>query len=90
VVVHPNGTVTVAKLDRLTRDVHFGSGLMARKVAFKVCDLPNADDFQLRLFLALAEKFGGRCARQGARSEAGVAERPHRHPVLFQQSELTY
>ena len=51
-----NGTVIVAKLDRLTRDVHFGSGLMARKVAFKVCDLPNADNFQLHLFLALAEK----------------------------------
>jgi DNA invertase Pin-like site-specific DNA recombinase len=51
-----NGTVIVAKLDRLTRDVHFGSGLMARKVAFKACDLPNADNFQLHLFLALAEK----------------------------------
>ena len=51
-----DGTVIVAKLDRLTRDVHFGSGLMARKVAFKVCDLPNADNFQLHLFLALAEK----------------------------------
>jgi DNA invertase Pin-like site-specific DNA recombinase len=51
-----NGTVVVAMLDRLTRDVHFGSGLMARKVAFRVCDLPNADNFQLHLFLALAEK----------------------------------
>jgi DNA invertase Pin-like site-specific DNA recombinase len=47
----------VAKLDRLTRDVHFGSGLMLRRdVAFKVADLPNADNFQLHLFLALAEK----------------------------------
>jgi DNA invertase Pin-like site-specific DNA recombinase len=50
------GTVVVAKLDRLTRDVHFGSGLMARGVSFKVADLPNADNFQLHLFLALAEK----------------------------------
>jgi DNA invertase Pin-like site-specific DNA recombinase len=50
------GPVIVAKLDRLTRDVHFGSGLMSRKVAFKVADLPNADNFQLHLFLALAEK----------------------------------
>lgn len=50
------GPVVVAKLDRLTRDVHFGSGLMARKVSFKVADLPNADNFQLHLFLALAEK----------------------------------
>jgi DNA invertase Pin-like site-specific DNA recombinase len=50
------GTLVVAKLDRLTRDVHFGSGLMSRKVAFRVADLPNADNFQLHLFLALAEK----------------------------------
>jgi DNA invertase Pin-like site-specific DNA recombinase len=32
------GTVIVAKLDRLTRDVHFGSGLMARGVSFKVAE----------------------------------------------------
>jgi DNA invertase Pin-like site-specific DNA recombinase len=51
-----NGTVVVAKLDRLTRDVHFGSGLMSRKVSFRVADLPHADNFQLHLFLALAEK----------------------------------
>ncbi|GAB9179513.1 recombinase family protein [Bradyrhizobium diazoefficiens] len=50
------GTVIVAKLDRLTRDVHFGSGLMARKIAFKVAEMPHADNFQLHLFLALAEQ----------------------------------
>jgi DNA invertase Pin-like site-specific DNA recombinase len=51
------GTLIVAKLDRLTRDVHFGSGLMLRRdVAFKVAELPHADNFQLHLFLALAEK----------------------------------
>jgi DNA invertase Pin-like site-specific DNA recombinase len=48
--------VIVAKLDRLTRDVHFGSGLMSRKVAFKVAEMPHADNFQLHLFLALAEQ----------------------------------
>ena len=47
--------LVVAKLDRLTRDVHFGSGLMARKVRFIVADMPDADNFQLHLFLALAE-----------------------------------
>jgi DNA invertase Pin-like site-specific DNA recombinase len=50
------GVVIVAKLDRLTRDVHFGSGLMSRKVAFKVAEMPHADNFQLHLFLALAEQ----------------------------------
>lgn len=48
--------IVVAKLDRLTRDVHFGSGLMARKVAFRVAEMPHADNFQLHLFLALAEQ----------------------------------
>jgi DNA invertase Pin-like site-specific DNA recombinase len=49
-------TVIVAKLDRLTRDVHFGSGLMSRKVDFRVAALPNADNFQLHIMLAVAEK----------------------------------
>lgn len=48
--------VIVAKLDRLSRDVHYISGLMAEKVPFKVCALPHADNFQLHLFAALAEQ----------------------------------
>ena len=50
------GTIVVAKLDRLTRDVHFGSGLMAAKVAFRVCEMPHADNFQIHIMLAVAEK----------------------------------
>lgn len=50
-------TIVAAKLDRITRDVHFGSGLMNRRdVAFKVADLPHADNFTLHIMLALAEK----------------------------------
>jgi DNA invertase Pin-like site-specific DNA recombinase len=49
--------VLVAKLDRLSRDVHFISGLMAHKVAFIVADLgADADPFMLHLYAALAEK----------------------------------
>lgn len=48
--------VIVAKLDRLSRDVHFISGLMVEKVPFLVCALPHADNFQLHLFAALAEQ----------------------------------
>jgi DNA invertase Pin-like site-specific DNA recombinase len=51
-----NGTIIVAKLDRLARDVHFISGLMVRKVPFRVVELPHADNFQLHLFAALAEQ----------------------------------
>jgi DNA invertase Pin-like site-specific DNA recombinase len=49
--------VAVAKLDRLSRDVHFISGLMAHRVLFLVADLgPDVDPFVLHLYAALAEK----------------------------------
>lgn len=49
--------VLVAKLDRLSRDVHFISGLMAHRVPFIVAELgANADPFMLHLCAALAEK----------------------------------
>jgi hypothetical protein len=49
--------VAVAKLDRLNRDVHFVSGLMAHKVPFLVAEMgPDVDPFVLHLFAALAEK----------------------------------
>src|SRR6202171_6092449 len=47
--------VAVAKLDRLSRDVHFISGLMAHKVPFLVAELgADVDPFVLHLFAALA------------------------------------
>jgi DNA invertase Pin-like site-specific DNA recombinase len=50
-------TVVVAKLDRLSRDVHFISGLMAHRVPFVVAELgADADPFMLHLYAALAEK----------------------------------
>jgi len=49
--------VLVAKLDRLSRDVYFVSGLMAQRVEFIVTDLGRqSDPFILHLFAALAEK----------------------------------
>jgi DNA invertase Pin-like site-specific DNA recombinase len=49
--------VIVAKLDRLSRDVAFVSGLMAQRVPFVVAELgADADPFMLHLYAALAEK----------------------------------
>lgn len=49
--------ILVAKLDRLSRDVAFISGLMVRKVPFIVAELgPDVDSFMLHLYAALAEK----------------------------------
>src|SRR5271170_3200265 len=49
--------IVVAKLDRLSRDVHFISGLMAHRVPFIVAELGlDVDPFVLHLYAALAEK----------------------------------
>jgi DNA invertase Pin-like site-specific DNA recombinase len=49
--------VGVAKLDRLSRDVHFISGLMVHRVPFVVAELgADVDPFILHLFAALAQK----------------------------------
>ncbi|WP_244549955.1 recombinase family protein [Bradyrhizobium erythrophlei] len=49
--------IIVAKLDRLSRDVHFISGLMAHKTPFIAAELgADADPFMLHLYAALAEK----------------------------------
>jgi DNA invertase Pin-like site-specific DNA recombinase len=49
--------VIVAKLDRLSRDVHFISGLMAERVPFIVAELgADTDPFMLHIYAALAEK----------------------------------
>jgi DNA invertase Pin-like site-specific DNA recombinase len=49
--------IVVAKLCRLSRDVHFVSGLMAHKVPFIVTELgADADPFMLHIYAALAEK----------------------------------
>ena len=49
--------VIVSKLDRLSRDVHFISGLMSRGVPFLVAELgADTDPFVLHLYAALSEK----------------------------------
>jgi DNA invertase Pin-like site-specific DNA recombinase len=49
--------IVVAKLDRLSRDVHFISGLMAERVPFIVTELgPDIDPFMLHIYAAVAQK----------------------------------
>jgi DNA invertase Pin-like site-specific DNA recombinase len=64
-------SIGVAKLDRLSRDVHFISGLMAHRVPFVVAELgADVDPFILHLFAALAEKERAMIA---ARTRAALA-----------------
>jgi DNA invertase Pin-like site-specific DNA recombinase len=49
--------IVVAKLDRLSRDVHFISGLMTQRVPFIVTALGRGvDPFMLHIYAALAEQ----------------------------------
>jgi DNA invertase Pin-like site-specific DNA recombinase len=73
-------SVAVAKLDRLSRDVHFISGLMAHRVPFVVADLgADVDPFILHLFAALAEK---ERAMISTRTKAALAAAKARGVVL--------
>jgi DNA invertase Pin-like site-specific DNA recombinase len=49
--------IIVAKLDRLSRDVHFVSGVMSERVPFICADLgADTDPFMLHIYAAFAEK----------------------------------
>lgn len=53
-------SILVSKLDRLSRDVHFISGLMAHRVPFVVAELGlDVDPFMLHIYAAVAEKERG-------------------------------
>src|SRR3954449_720381 len=76
--------VVVSKLDRLSRDVAFISGLMAQRVPFIVAELGrDADPFMLHLYAALAEKERRlisertKAALAARRANGGVLGNPH-------------
>jgi DNA invertase Pin-like site-specific DNA recombinase len=48
--------LVIAKLDRLSRNVHFISGLIKRKVDFVACDMPSANAFMINIYAAVAQE----------------------------------
>jgi DNA invertase Pin-like site-specific DNA recombinase len=46
----------VAKLDRLSRDVHFITGLQKSGVSFVCADMPEMDEFTVNIFAAMAQR----------------------------------
>jgi len=48
-------TLVIAKLDRLSRDLHFISSLQKAGIEFVACDMPSANKFTVHIFAALAE-----------------------------------
>jgi DNA invertase Pin-like site-specific DNA recombinase len=49
------GILLVAKLDRLSRDMHFLTGLQKQGVQFRIADMPFVDPLTLHILGALAE-----------------------------------
>jgi DNA invertase Pin-like site-specific DNA recombinase len=47
--------LVIAKLDRLSRNVHFISGLMDAGVEFVACDMPHANKLTIHILAAVAE-----------------------------------
>ncbi len=81
------GQVLVAKLDRLSRDVHFIAGLMAQRVAFVVAELgADVDPFMLHIYAALAEKERRMISE---RTRAALAARKRQGAQLGNQTNLT-
>lgn len=50
-----SGTLVIAKLDRLSRNVAFISKLMESGVKFVCCDMPDATNLTIHIFAALAQ-----------------------------------
>jgi DNA invertase Pin-like site-specific DNA recombinase len=69
-------SVAVAKLDRLSRDVHFISGLMAQRVPFVVTALgKNVDPFMLHIYAAIAQQEREIISRRTKEALAAAKER---------------
>lgn len=74
--------VMVGKLDRLSRDVHFISGLMSQRVAFVAAEFgADVDPFMLHIYAALAEKERARIADRTKVAMAAARSKPdHKKP----------
>jgi DNA invertase Pin-like site-specific DNA recombinase len=64
-----NACLVIGKLDRLSRNVHFLSGLMESGVDFIACDLPEANRMTIHILAAVAE---GETAAISARTKAAL------------------
>jgi len=51
-----DGTLVIAKLDRLSRNAHFTLMLMNSKVKFVCCDMPNANEFTISIMAVMAQQ----------------------------------
>jgi DNA invertase Pin-like site-specific DNA recombinase len=80
--------VIIAKLDRLSRDVHFISGLMVQRIPFIVTELgPDVDPFMLHIHAAVAEKERERIAQRTREALAAAKARGQRSSATRRSEE---
>ena len=48
--------LVIAKIDRLTRDLHFLTTLQKEQVRFEACDMKDANNFTLQIMVSVAEQ----------------------------------
>ena len=75
----------IAKLDRFSRRVSFISRIMDEGVGLVVADMPNASDFQIHIFAALAQEERRLISD---RTKAALAEAKRRGVVLGQNGKV--
>jgi DNA invertase Pin-like site-specific DNA recombinase len=81
-----NAVLVIAKIDRLARNVYFVSSLMEAGVEFVACDLPQATNFTIHLYAALAEMEGKLISE---RTKAALSEKKRRGFNLGTPENLT-
>ncbi len=80
------GVVVIAKLDRLSRDVHFVSGLIKQRVAFACVDAPDDDAMMLHVRATFAEN---EALKISERTKAALAQAKARGKKLGNPQNLT-
>lgn len=70
-----NAVLLVAKLDRLSRDLHFVTSLQKRGIRFKLCDLPEIDQLTIHILAAMAEHEAKMIATRTKQAMAQAKER---------------
>ena len=93
-----NAVLLVAKLDRLSRRVSVISKLM-ETVSFRVATMPNADEFQLHIYAALAAqearfisertKSALKVAKEKGVKLGAASEKYHRDPNTYKTTQQT-
>jgi DNA invertase Pin-like site-specific DNA recombinase len=76
----------VAKLDRLSRDIHFITSLEKAGIEFTVCDFPTANKFTIHIFAALAQ-YERELISQ--RTKAALGAKKARGAILGKPENLT-